>query len=99
MDSPSDGDPTDKVDYSHALEIPDSLEPREVQNRESSMEVGPSSDTPRAREVRAGEEGWSVVRNVIDNVVDDFLRKPHVACSAHPEDPLHLPGEVFATEP
>ena len=87
------------MNHSHLLKIADSLEPREVGNREYSMEVDSGGDAPRAGEVRAGEEGGSVFRNVVDDVVDDLLRKAHISCSAYPEDPPHLPCEVFAAKP
>ena len=99
MDPSGDGDSADKVNYSHLLEVVDSLEPREVQNSESAMKVGSSGDTPGTRDVRAGEERGSVVRNVIDDVVDDLLGKAYVALLAHPENSLHLPGEVSAAKP
>jgi len=63
------------------------------------MEVGSSGDTPCAREVRAGKEGGSVFRNVVDYVIDNFLGKLHVACLAYPKNPLHLPVEAFARKP
>jgi hypothetical protein len=90
---------TDKMNHSHLLEIVDSLEPREVGNRECSMKVDSSGDTPCAGEVHACEEGRSVFRNVVDDVVDDLLGKAYISCFAYPEDPTHLPCEVFAAKP
>lgn len=99
MDPLSDGDPADKVNHSHTLEVVDGLEPRGVQDSERSVEVGSSGDAPCEREVRAGEEGPPVVRDVIEDAVDDLLGKAHTACFARTEDPLHLPSEAFAAKP
>lgn len=96
---PSDVDPTDKMDDSHTLEVDGSLKPRTVRNRESSIEMGSSCNTPCTREPRAGEEGRSVFRNVVDDAVDDLLGKTYAACFAYPDGPLEFPGEMFASEP
>lgn len=90
MDLPSDDDPADKVDYLHRLEVVGSVESRRVRDREGSIEVGTGGDVPCAREVRAGEQGGSVLRNVANDGIDEFLRKPHTG-SAHAQDPLYLP--------
>lgn len=87
----------DKTDRSHLLEVVDSLEPCRVRDREGSVEVGSSGDTPLAREMCAGKEGGSVIRNVVDDVVDNLLREPRVAGLT--SDSLRLPDEVLAREP
>jgi len=61
--------------------------------------MGPSSDAPRAREVGAGQEGGPVIRNVVYDAVNEFLREPPVARFARSENPLHFPVKALARKP
>jgi len=99
VDLSGDDDPADKMNHSHALEVVGSVESRGVRNRESSVKVSSSGDAPCTREVGTGEEGGSVFGKVVDDIINDFLRKPRAAGFAHPEDPPYLPVEALASEP
>ena len=86
----------DKIEHSHVLKVINSPKPRTVRDREGSMEVGPSRDTPCAGEIGAGEEGRTV-RDVVDDIVNEFLGKPRVAYFADPES--SFPVEALACKP
>jgi len=61
--------------------------------------MGPSRDAPRAREVGAGQEGGPVIRNIVYDAVNEFLREPPVARFARSENPLHFSVEAFTRKP
>lgn len=58
-----------------------------------------SRDTPGAGEIGAGEEGRTVVRDVVDDAINDFLGKPRVGYFARPGGPPRFPVEALAREP
>ena len=89
----------DKVDYPHLLKVANDVKPLVVPDREGSMEASSSRDTPCTGEVGASEEGRAVVRNVVDNAVNDLLGKPRVAYFTDPGNPPRVRVEALAPGP
>ena len=66
---PIDDEPANKMNYIRILEATETVR---FINLKGSKKAGLGSETPCARELCAGEEGVLVIRNVVDDVIDNF---------------------------